>query len=236
MIKIAVVDDEAEERKQIIEYFNRLSLKLYEKLDVFSFESGETLLSKYDYKWDIICLDIQMNGENGIEIAKKIRELDNQVIIIFITNLAQMAIEGYSVRALDFIVKPLNYYSFELKMQSIIKSVINKVSKNIVINHADGWKKISTDDLCYVEVEGHYISYHTTNGIYKQKATLKKLEEYLKGLSFKRCNNCYLVNLKHVDIVRKDEVLVNEDWLRISRPRKKEFLQALANYMVGFKI
>jgi DNA-binding LytR/AlgR family response regulator len=236
VVKIAIVDDEEIEREQLKSFFNKLSKVISEELDIVTYESGEALLEEYDQSLDLICLDIQMQGRDGIDIAKQIRVMDSQVILIFVTNMAQMAIEGYSVRALDFIIKPVHYSAFLLKMQNIVKNVANKKSKNIVINAMSGFIKISTNDLYYVEVEGHYISYHTNKGLYRQKASLKELEDNLKDLSFKRCNNCYLVNLKYVNAVRKDETLVGVDWLKISRPKKKEFLQALTNYMGGVTI
>ncbi|MDD3360656.1 MAG: LytTR family DNA-binding domain-containing protein [Hespellia sp.] len=236
MIKVAVVDDEKMAREQLETYFFQMSSALREEIDVQTYVSGDELLEAYDYSMDIICLDIQMQGQDGITTAKKIREKDDQVILIFVTNMAQLAIEGYAVRALDFILKPINYYSFQLKMQSVVKSVIHKKVKTLVFNHEGSIIRIVSEELYYVEVEDHYISYHTAEAIFRQKASLKELEEKLEGLSFKRCNNCYLINLKHVRSVRKDEVLVGGNWLKISRPRKKEFLQALANYMGGFRV
>lgn len=82
-------------------------------------------------------------------------------------------------------------------------------------------------------MSGHYLYYHTPEGVFTQKASMKEAEDKLTALSFKRCNNCYLINLKYVDCVNKDEIQIAGEWLKISRPRKKEFLQALANYMGG---
>ena len=144
-----------------------------------------------------------------------------------------MAILGYEVRALDFILKPVNYYSFAMKIRNAFDLINSRKSRNIILNTQNGIQKISTSDLYYAEVDGHYLSYHTKVGVFRQKVSLKELEEKLTGLSFKRCNNCYLVNLKYVDGVDRDDIQIHGDWLKISRPRKKEFLQSLANYMGG---
>lgn len=236
MVKVAVVDDEKEVRDQLKKYFLKLSSSIKETIQVLLFSSGEEVIQTYDNSIDIICFDIQMQGMNGIETAKKIREKDDQVIIIFITNMAQLAIEGYSVRAMDFILKPITYYSFVLKMQNIVLSVKNKKSKTLVLNHDGNIDKINTEELYYAEVKDHYIYYHSMAGVFRQKASLKELEKKLEGLSFKRCNNCYLVNLKYVSSVKKDEILVDGEWLKISRPRKKEFIEDLTNYMGGISI
>jgi DNA-binding LytR/AlgR family response regulator len=236
MIKIAVVDDEQMERDTLKRYYLDLQQEICEELEVLLYSSGEDLLDKYDYSFDMICLDIDLPGKDGISMAKELRKIDEQVILLFVTNMAQMAVKGYEVQALDFIVKPINYYSFAMKMKNAINIINNKKHKNIIISTPGGFQKVSTSELYYVEVRGHYLYYHTLNGVFRQKASLKELEGNLTGLSFKRCNNCYLVNLRYIDLVDKDELQIAGEWLKISRPRKKEFLQSLANYLGGIRL
>lgn len=233
MIKIAIADDEQEEIELLMKYFKKLGTEIHEELYIYCFSSGEELMEQYDYSFDLICLDIEMEGTDGIETAKAIRKKDDETLIIFITNMAQMAIRGYEVQAVDFVIKPIKYYSFAMKMYTIFHMINNKKSKNIVVSTHSGFHKISSDKLYYVEVNGHYLFYHTTDGVIKQKGSLTEVEENLSGLSFKRCNNCYLVNLKYVDCVDKDELKVGGEWLKISRPRRKEFLYVLANFIGG---
>lgn len=236
MVKIAIVDDEREERETLLHYYRQLQKEYHEEMNIRAYRSGEELLENYDSSCDLICLDIDMDGMDGIRTAGEIRKKDAQVLIIFITNMAQMAIRGYEVQALDFVVKPVNYFSFAMKMKNALDIIRNKQSRNIVLNTTNGVQKISTDDLYYAEVRGHYLYYHTKSEVFRQKASLKELEDKLQGFSFKRCNNCYLVNLKYIDCVDKDDLKIGGEWLKISRPRKKEFLQSLANYMGGISI
>ncbi|MDO5540733.1 MAG: LytTR family DNA-binding domain-containing protein [Eubacteriales bacterium] len=236
MIKVAIVDDEKKELDTLSAFFKKLQTEVCEEISVCTFFSGEALLESYDYSCDLICLDIDMGGKTGMDIAREIRRQDEQVVILFITNMAQMAIQGYEVRALDFIVKPVSYYSFSMKLRGAVNLIKKRKSRNILLPVAGGIQKISTDQLYYAEVNGHYLYYHTACGVFKQKASLKELEDKLEGLSFKRCNNCYLVNLKYVDGVNRDDIQIAGEWLKISRPRKREFLQALANYMGGIDI
>lgn len=233
MIKVGIVDDEQKERDTLREFFHRLQKENHEEIVVQEYSDGESLMEQYDFSCDLICLDIELGGKSGIDTAKEIRKIDENVILIFITNMAQLAIRGYEVQALDFIVKPISYYPFSIKMRSVINLVNSRKNMNIVLTIPGGIQKISTDQLYYTEVNGHYLYYHTSNGIFKQKASMKELEDKLEGLSFKLCNNCYLINLKYVDSVNKDDVQIAGEWLKISRSRKREFLQALANYMGG---
>lgn len=236
MIRIAVVDDEQREIQNLQDYFKRLQADICEEIAVSAFLSGESLLSTYDYSFDLICLDIELGGRDGIDTAQEIRKLDEEVVLLFVTNMAQMAIRGYEVRALDFLVKPVNYYSFSMKLRNAIQIINNRKSRNLVLQIPGGIHKISTDQLYFAEVSGHYLFYHTKDGVFRQKTSLKDLEDALKGLSFKRCNNCYLVNLKYVDGVDKEDIQIAGERLKISRPRRKEFLQSLANYLGGVDI
>ena len=236
MIKIAVVDDELRDRKIILSYFEQIKLKLHEELKIDLYDSGEKLLETMNADYDLICLDIDLQGIDGVETARKIREQDSEVIILFVTNMAKLAIKGYEVHALDFILKPIQYYSFAMKIQNALSIINNKKCKRIVLPTPTGIIKISSNELYYAEVKGHYLFYHLEDGVYKQKASMKDLEIKLEGLSFKRCNNCYLINLKYVDCVDKDEIKIKGEWLKISRPRRKGFLLALSNYMGGISI
>ena len=99
------------------------------KLEIKTYCSGDVFLQQFDASYDLICLDIDMDGTNGIDTAKKIRQKDKEVLIFFVTNMAQMAIRGYEVRALDFIIKPVNYYSFAMKLLNALDIISNQRSK-----------------------------------------------------------------------------------------------------------
>ena len=130
MISVAVVDDEYTERENLRRFFELAQKKIQEPITAELFSSGEQFLSMSGNRFDLICLDIDMSGRNGIETAREIRRNDPEVIIIFITNLAQMAIRGYEVRAFDFILKPVNYNAFYMKIRSAISSSAQR-KKNI---------------------------------------------------------------------------------------------------------
>lgn len=233
MIRVAIVDDEEREIQTLQTFFEKLQTEVREEIRVHSYRSGEELLNTYDNSLDMICLDIELGGKDGIDTAREIRKRDQEVVLVFVTNMAQMAICGYEVQALDFLVKPVNYYSFSMKICNAVEIIKSRKSRNLVLRMPGGIQKISTDRLYYVEVSGHYLYFHTADGVFRQKTALKELEDALDGLSFKRCNNCYLVNLKYVDGVDKDDIQIAGERLKISRPRKRDFLQSLTNYMGG---
>ncbi len=149
MIKVAVVDDEEKERSTPeSEIFGRLQREYHEEIQVQEFPDGESLLKQYDFSCDLICLDIEL-GEGTDRHGERDRKMDENVILLFITNMAQLAIKGYEVRAVDFIKAHLSYCPFSIKMRSVINLIRSRKAGNIVLNMPGGIQKISTEQLYY---------------------------------------------------------------------------------------
>ena len=232
-IRVAIVEDDPES----MEVLDR-SLRRYEKennviIDISKFRDGDEIATYYESKYDIILLDIEMKRLDGMSTAKVIREYDKEVIIIFITNMPQYAIKGYEVKALSFLLKPVPYFAFSQQISDSIAKIQAHKEKSLLLTTKDGVVRVNIYDIYYVETMKHYLIVHEKNGSHTLKMPLKKIEEELKVGSFFRCNNCFLVNLDEVKSVNYDFVTVNDTELKISRPRKKEFLEALAKHFGG---
>lgn len=229
MLRIAVVEDDAGQAGQLVQYLERYGTENGEDIRSTVFRDGLDIVEDYQPVWDIILLDIEMPLLDGMTAAERIRALDPTVILIFITNMAQYAIKGYEVNALDFVLKPVNYYAFRMKLHKASR-VLGERSTASVLVHADGGtRKLPISSLRYIEVRDHRLIYHSTEGDFALFGSLKELESSL-GQNFARCNHCYLVHLRFVDGVQGDSVLVGEDALKISRTRKKAFMQQLSDY------
>ncbi|WP_251390992.1 LytR/AlgR family response regulator transcription factor [Mediterraneibacter agrestimuris] len=152
---------------------------------------------------------------------------------MFITNMAQYALFGYSVGALDFVMKPVNYYTFAMKVRRVLKRVQKKESAQrvVVLNLTDGLKKIETKQIYFVEIQNRLLHYYTTEGEYVVKGTMQSAEKMLEADTFLKCNHWYLVNLRHVKEVKKNIVVVGTHELEISRRNKTMFLKALTDYL-----
>lgn len=131
MLRVAVVEDETEYRGLIQEMVGRYAKEYDLQIQTTAFPDGRELVQNY-HKFDILLMDIEMPHLNGMEAAQKIRELDKEVVIVFITNMAQYAIKGYEVDALDFILKPLNYYTFSMRFTRAVGRVKNREGKGSV--------------------------------------------------------------------------------------------------------
>ena len=227
MIKIAIVEDEAMYAKQLEEFLRQYEKENGEAFDITIYSDGDQIVNKYRSQYDIILMDIEMPGTNGMDAAEQIRKKDTQVVIMFITNMAHYAIKGYEVGALDFVLKPIQYLNFANKMDRAMQLVENRGSKPVMIQTGTGVKKIDSRDIFYVEIQNHVLRYHTKQGNFEVRGSLKNVEEELpKGL-FAKCSNWCLVGLTHVAEIKDDTVIVEGEELQISRRSKKNFMTAL---------
>ena len=231
MLRIAVVEDDKTYAAQLKEYLVRYGTEKNQKISVALFPDGEDIVTDYSAEFDIILMDVEMTFMDGMTTAERIREKDNEVVIIFITNMPQYAIQGYKVDALDYVLKPISYFAFSQRIDRALTRVKKKEATYITVAQKGGKKKLNVDKICYVEVRDHDLIYHSTKGDIVTKSSMKEAEATLGGTKFFRCNRCYLVNLEYVEDFRGNDVTVASDVIQVSRARKKAFMDALNDYM-----
>ena len=231
MIRIALVEDDPLYTKQLREYLTRFEEENHTRFSIREFRDGDEIALDYRAEYDIILMDIQMNYMDGMTAAREIRKRDGEVAIIFITNMSAYAIRGYSVDALDYILKPFSYFTFSTSLEKAISRLQKRTKRYLYLANRGGSQKVEAGRIYFVEVDGHSLAYHTADGLLTATGTMKEVEESLTGMSFFRCNKCYLVNLEHVDGIRGDDALVHGTPVQISRAKKKAFLDALNGYM-----
>ena len=233
MYHIAIVEDEAAFAAQLQEYLEKYQEEHDVRFKISVFGDGEEILKDYQPLYDIILLDIEMPKVNGMQAAEQIREQDADVTLMFITNMAGYAIKGYEVGALDFVMKPVNYYTFSMKLTRVLKRTRQKARQEILLTLPDGVKKLNVQQIYYVEVQNRMLSYHTDEGVFTMRGTMQSVEQMLRPYAFVKCNHCYIVNLKHVSEVRKNTAIVAGHELEVSRRNRTAFLQALTEYVGG---
>lgn len=237
IIKMAIVEDEAaaaDKLNGMIERYKTENSPADEyKVSVFT-SSYEFLAERGTY--DIIFLDIQMEGMNGMQAAREIRKVDENVLILFVTNMAQYAVESYEVRAYDFILKPLTYGNFFMKFRRALKTLAHK-STDVFITLSSRFeqRRVNVNDIVYVEVNKHDLIFHLTGGEMRITGTMSEWEKRLADLHFVRCNTYLLVNLGYVTRISGDEITAGGDNLRMSRSKKQNFLSEFAKYAGGSK-
>jgi len=171
-MRIAIVDDERAERERLQQYVARFEEESGVAMENVSFPSGDAFLEHYQKVYDIIIFDIDMPGTNGIDTARKLRETDSEVTIIFVTNIAQYAINGYEVDAVDYIIKPIGYYDFSMKFHRTVAKASQKRNHVIQVDTTEGLRRLRTDTIVYVEVLSHYLYIHTTAAQYRCRGSM----------------------------------------------------------------
>lgn len=233
MIRIAVVEDNKVAAETLKICLERFSEEYQVEMGVTVFEKAIPFLEAGSASFDLVFMDIELPDISGLQACYRIREQDEKIVIIFVTNMAQYAVKGYEVDALDFMVKPVNYYGIKMKMKKALKQILARQDSFVCLNYSGGMKRVSVNDILYVEIISHRLLYHTYGETIELSGTLSGVENDLKGHSFSRCNSCYLVNLSKVSGIDYDNVLVGRESLKISRSKRKVFLQDLAQFYGG---
>lgn len=232
MIRIAVVEDDPIYMNQLREYLTRYQQESGEKCQVTCFTDGDEIALNYRAEYDIILMDVEMRFMDGMTAAGEIRRKDSEVVIIFITNMPQYAIRGYAVDALDYVLKPISYYAFSQRIDRALSRMQHRRKRHFLnVNTKDGVQRLELSHICFVEVDGRKLLYHTVDGPVPASGSMREAETALAGKSFFRCNKGYLVNLEHVSGVKGDNALVGGEEVQISRSKKKAFLDALNDYI-----
>ena len=232
MINVVIVEDEQVAFQQVNGYLDQYARETGEQFRVIHYFDVLTMLDEYKPNIDIVFMDIELPHMNGLEGCRKLRELDESVTIIFITNMAQYAVNGYEVNAFDFVVKPVTYPEFAMKLRRTLQKIALQEGASIGFTTKDGIQKLPVSRIAYIESIRHLIVIHTDDECFETYGTLKGIEEKLPGDRFIRCNSGFLVNLRYVERVQGYTVYVKGCGLPISRAKKKDFMEALNNYLM----
>ena len=231
MLKIAVVEDEDVYRDQLLEYLERYGEERQIPLDVSHFGDGEDITEDYRADFDIIFLDIRMRFMNGMDAAKRIREKDSRVVLIFITNEAGFAIKGYEVQALDYVMKPVSYETFSAKMDRARMHIEEDTVVYITFKEGSSTKRVDAREILYIESTGHQMRVRLKDGEIVTYSKMNELEDQLSGSGFFRCNKGFLVNMYEVDGMRDSDCLIGGEKIPVSRRRRTEFMDCLTELL-----
>ena len=214
MFKIAIVEDQEETRESLNRFVRQYAQEQGLQVEISLITDGAEIAEHYTPGFDIIFMDVEMPRLDGFGAAEAIR--------------------GYEVDALDYVLKPVNYYQFCTKLSRAIQRVQRRRGGQVVLQLAGGGiQLLDTADIYYLETRSRMLYYHTSNGEFAARASLQSAEKQLAEYHFVRCNQCYLVNLAYVKGIENDFALVKNDRLEISRRQRTAFLTAVASYMGG---
>ena len=226
---IAVVDDE----KIIREHIREMIENQKPNGDVACFSSGEELLAAAK-TFDIIFLDIQMDGMNGIEAAKEVREKNADTVLIFITGIKEYVFEALDIYAFHYLIKPVMEQKFtEVFEQALKEAGLRKMrqKKQLFINTRNKGITIDADNILYIESISRKVEIHTMQEVIEAYGALGELETQLGG-SFYRCHRGYLVNMAHIKEYKSDCItLTGGNTVYLTKKKYGEFVNAYMWYL-----
>ncbi len=233
MFKIAIVEDQEETRESLNRFVRQYAQEQGLQVEISLITDGAEIAEHYTPGFDIIFMDVEMPRLDGFGAAEAIRAVDAEVVLVFVTNMAQYAIRGYAVGALDYVLKPVPYFAFSQQLQKALGQLEKRERHYLAVAVDGGMRRLDAAEIYYLESEGHKVHFYTEKEDFVVPGTLKNYEEKLVGRAFARCNSGYLVNLAQVSGVQQDMVQVGPYTLQISRPRRKAFMAGLADYIGG---
>lgn len=238
MYRVLIIEDDPAAAEALRGHLARYESERDVVLSVSTSSTADPL-TRQGFDFDLVFLDIDLPGMDGMEAATLLRCFDEVTPIIFVTNLASYAVRGYEVNALDFIVKPVAYHHFSMRMDKALRVLRRNAERTIRVNARGGMLAFSQDDLVYVEVVKHDLVYHVTaavdgSDLPRARGSLRRLEEELAGGPFLRISSGCLVNMNHVRLSRPGMMRVSTgETLYVSRKNRRNVLDTLANYLGG---
>lgn len=230
MYNFAIVEDTPKAADLLSKYLRQYAQANNYAVSLEVYTSAESFLAAGKV-YDAVFMDIELPGIDGLTCAEKLRAKDGKVIIVFITNISQLAIKGYSVGALDYILKPLVYSDFSFRLERVFRSLKQKSDQFLCIKLPGGMKRLPVHNLIFVEVTGHRITYHFETEDISTGGSFSGISKTLLDYGFLKCNRCYLVNPRYIQNINGYALTVGGYTLTISRPQKKAFLDGVNAYL-----
>ena len=229
---IVICEDEPEYTIQVMECLKRCGRELGEELRIQNFSSGEALLDRWPPETQVLILDIRMGDISGMDAARELRRRGVGIPIIFLTSLAQYALEGYDVRAFSFLLKPVEYASLRDRLRSAFRLLDEERGEVLRLKNAGGISIIPVNSIDYAESQRHTAILVHGGTRESFQLPMKELEQALEGKGFFRCHKGYLVNLRRIRRIEAEMLLMeNGDRVPLSRHRRTEFLDAFEQCM-----
>lgn len=229
-MNVALVEDCEKDTERLLACLDAYFKEKGIKYTTSCFTDGDVFLSSYNPVYDIVFMDIEFPTGNGLEISKKLRRLDNKVILIFVTNMAQFAVRGYEVEALAYIVKPITMSMFSLIMDRALVRLDGEAERFVILKKDGETLRVPVSRIRYIEVVDHDLIYHTTEKDITLRASLNNAEKELTDFGFFRCSRYAMVNLKYVTSVKEYEVYLGSESVAISHSKRQSLLKTLATH------
>lgn len=229
-MKIAICDDD----REFLCYMTKVLQQITEGLDITirSYAAGEELWADYQQnkaRYDVVFMDILLKGMDGITLGKQLKELDEDMLLILLTNYPEYAVKGYEAKAFRYLLKPVD----EARMKHIFAEIQQERSRKQLLQiSADGEEMlVSLAKIQFLEAKEKYTTIYLEGESYLSRKSLNEYEQQLNGKGFCRIHRKYLVNLKNIRKWKARQIEIGEHVLHISRRRERAFSEQFYGYL-----
>lgn len=228
---IIICDDLAEDRMRLQAAVQEYGRRRGYQIEVQTSASGEELLDRWSPdRWDLVLLDIFMDGLSGVEAARRLRERDDRCEIVFVTNSQAHGVVSYDLRVLDYLVKPVSQEKVADTLDWFVQVRWERLRTLEVFSE---WEEIQIllRDVCFIEVQQHSVLIHVGKKVVRARRGIAELEREIESPNFFRCHRSYLVNLAHVRGIEKNDLLMdNGQRVPVSLPNRQPLKQRLMEW------
>lgn len=239
MLQIAVCDDNIDELSNMVQLIDLYRTSRNFNCEYAVFPNGFELISVMEKgkMFDIYCLDIIMPGFMGIDVAKEIRKFDKTAPIIFFTSSPEFALESYSVRAVNYVLKPVTKEKLFFTLDEVLEQIKGKKDEDaIVVKSHEGIQKILISNLIFVEAMGRNVLYHMPSGkVIECTESFSSVWDNLQKFGlFIKPHRSYIVNMQYIDTIENHQIsLQTLKSVPVAQGKSKEIKQLYLNYQMG---
>jgi DNA-binding LytR/AlgR family response regulator len=233
-MRIAICEDEDKYTKQLIEDINEWAVLKKIKVEIFAYINAEKFLYRWEdgEDYDILFLDIKMGSITGMELAKIIRRTNKDIPIVFVTNMKEYAIVGYSVDAMQYLLKPICKEDCFNCLNKAYQS--DRIKKYFLFDDLDKTKRVPHEDIIYIEKFAHNAEIVTYKSKYTLRKTISQLLEELNDDLFVQCHKSYIINIRHMESLSKTFAFMsNNAEIPLSKTVVKEINERFYKYNVS---
>lgn len=233
MFYIALCDDNSADLQDLLKCLGELRKENY-RMEIIPYMAGTELVEAYrkGRKFHLLVLDMYMEPINGMETAREIRTIDTTVPILIVTSTIEFALEGYSVDASRYLLKPVDKDIFLYEVRNILNKQENSNPNYFSISNEQGITKVKLENILYFESDLKTMYLQTWKQRYAFRSTIAEIAAKLEKFHFVRVHKSYVVNLRHVkNIFKGDITMENGTSIDVSKHRSKEVYKLLMAYI-----
>lgn len=241
MIQIAVCDDNIDELANMVQLIDLYRTSKNFSCEYAVFANGFDLVSVLEKgkRFDLYCLDIIMPGFTGIDVAKEIRRFDKTAPILFFTSSPEFALESYSVKAINYVLKPISKEKLFFTFDEVLEHIkVKKEEEALIVKSSEGIQKILISNLTFAEVIGRNVLYHLCSGkvIECTQSFSAVCENLMKYGCFIKPHRSYIVNMQYVDIIENHQLTLQTlSSIPVAQGKAKEIRQQYLNYQMEWE-